>query len=63
MLGKNYFNKQASILLKFAKSTTDSELSARLVKKAADLKWQSDPARDQSLRAPDIEPEGDPGGR
>jgi hypothetical protein len=57
-LGKSYFTKQALILLKFAKSTSDSNLSARLISKAADLKSQGDPLpdRDQSPKAPDVDP-------
>ncbi|WP_314958452.1 hypothetical protein [Bradyrhizobium cosmicum] len=56
MLGKTYLTKQASLLLEFAKTTSDSELSAKLVSKAADLKSQADPLpdRDQGLRAPDV---------
>ena len=63
VLGKSYFNKQASILLKFAKSTSNSELSAKLVSKAADLKSQGDPLpeNDQSLRAPDVDPDNETG--
>lgn len=56
VLGKTYFTKQASLLLKLAQSTSDAELSAKLVGKAADLKSQGDPLpdRDQSPRAPDV---------
>lgn len=63
MLAKTYFTKQASILLKFAKSTSDPELSARLVSKAADLKAQADPLPDidHSLKAPDIDPDNETG--
>ncbi len=60
MLGKTYLTKQASLLLKFAKTTSDLELSAKLVSKAADLKSQADPLpdRDQGPRAPDVSPGG-----
>jgi hypothetical protein len=60
VLGKTYFTKQASILLKFAKTTSDAELSARLISKAADLKSQGDPLpdKDQSPKAPDVDPGG-----
>jgi hypothetical protein len=58
VLGKTYFTKQALILLKFAKSTSDANLSARLISKAADLKSQGDPLpeMDQSPKAPDVDP-------
>ncbi|WP_349253639.1 hypothetical protein [Bradyrhizobium sp. CB82] len=63
VLGKTYFNKQASILLKFAKSTSNSQLSAKLVSKAADLKAQADPLpeKDVGLRAPDVDPDNETG--
>lgn len=63
VLGKTYLTRQASTLLKFAKSTSDSELSAKLISKAADLKSQADPLpdTDQSLRAPDVDPEDQTG--
>lgn len=56
MLGKAYLTKQASLLLKFARTTTDSDLSAKLISKAADLKSQADPLpdKDQGLKAPDV---------
>lgn len=62
MLGKTYLTKQASLLVKFARTTSDSELSAKLMSKAADLKSQADPMpdRDQGPRAPDVTPNGDP---
>ena len=57
VLGKTYFIKQASTLLKFAKSTSNAELSAKLVSKAADLKSRADPLRDRDIRlkAPDVD--------
>lgn len=63
MLGKTYLTRQASILLKIAKTTSDSDLSAKLVSKAADLKSKADPLpdTDPSPRAPDVEP-GSQGG-
>jgi hypothetical protein len=62
-LGKTYLTKQASLLVKFARTTSDSELSAKLMSKAADLKAQADPMpdRDQSPRAPDVSPDRQPG--
>ena len=61
MIGRLYFVRQASTLLKFAKSTTNPELSAVLIEKAAELKSRVDgnQAADRSPRAPDVEPEGD----
>ncbi|MDN5004796.1 hypothetical protein ACFQZO_28490 [Bradyrhizobium sp. GCM10027634] len=60
MLGKTYLTKQASLLMKFARSTSDSELSAKLISKAADLKAQADPMpdKDQGLQAPDVAEDG-----
>jgi hypothetical protein len=56
VLGKTYRTRQASILLRFAKSTSDAELSAKLISKAADLTSQGDPlAEDRSLKAPDVD--------
>lgn len=58
MLGKTYLTKQASLLVKFATTTSDAELSAKLMSKAADLKSQADPMpdRDQGPKAPDVTP-------
>lgn len=60
MLGKTYLTKQASLLVKFAKTTSDSELSAKLMSKAADLKAQADPMpdSDQSPQVPDVAEDG-----
>jgi hypothetical protein len=61
-LGKTYLTRQASLLVKFARSTSDSELSAKLISKAADLKAQADPLpdKDQSPRPPDVSPDRQP---
>jgi hypothetical protein len=58
VLGKTYLTKQASLLLEFARTTSDSDLSAKLVSKAADLKSQADPLpdKDQGSKAPDVTP-------
>jgi hypothetical protein len=58
VLGKTYLTKQASLLLEFARTTSDSDLSAKLVSKAADLKSQADPLpdKDQGAKAPDVTP-------
>lgn len=60
VLGKTYLTKQASLLVKFAKTTSDSELSAKLMSKAADLKSQADPMpdKDQGPKAPDVAEDG-----
>ena len=59
MLGKTYLTKQASLLLQFARTTSDSKLSAKLISKAADLKSQADPLpdKDRGLKAPDVSPD------
>jgi hypothetical protein len=56
VLGKTYLTKQASLLMKFARTTSDSDLSAKLISKAADLKSQADPLpdKDQGPKAPDV---------
>jgi hypothetical protein len=58
VLGKTYLTKQASLLLKFARTTSDSDLSAKLISKAADLKSRADPLpdRDQGPEPPDVIP-------
>jgi hypothetical protein len=59
MLGRAYFARQATTLLKFANSTSNPELAACLVERAADLKAQidEDDRPSPSLVAPDVEPE------
>ena len=59
MLGRTYFARQATTLLKFAKSTSNPELAATLVERAANLKAQidEDDRPSPSLAAPDVEPE------
>ena len=59
MTSKEYLARQATTLMKFAKSTKDPNVSAALVDKAADLKSKLDetiPSSDLSPQAPDIEP-------
>jgi hypothetical protein len=59
VIGRQYFARQAKTLLEFANSTTNPQLAAVLVEKAADLKFQVDetsPPPDKSPRAPDVEP-------
>jgi hypothetical protein len=62
-LGKAYLTKQASLLMEYARTTSDSELSAKLISKAADLKSQADPLpdKDQSPKAPDVSLDEQPG--
>jgi hypothetical protein len=59
MIGRDYFARQAAIVLKFAKSTTDPSLRGVLIEKATNLKSKVDetstPSRDLSPRAPDVE--------
>ena len=58
MVGRSYFTRQATTLLKFAKSTNNPELAAVLIERAADLKSQVDetmPVTDPSPLAPDVE--------
>jgi hypothetical protein len=58
MVGGLYLARQATALLRFASSTTNQQLAAVLVEKAADLKSQADeamPSHDVSPRAPDVE--------
>lgn len=59
MLGRLYFTRQAASLLKFAKATSNPELAAVLVQKAADMRSQAEtpkrPAEDKSPVAPDVE--------
>jgi hypothetical protein len=58
VVGRSYFTRQATTLLKFARSTSNPDLAAVLIEKAADLKSQVDATMqpDQSLLAPDVEP-------
>ena len=49
VIGKEYFMRQAAILLGLAKATRDPKISAALLDKAADLKSQLDePTIDRS---------------
>ena len=63
MLGKTSLTTQASLLMKFARTPSDSDLSAKLISKAADLKSQADPLpdKDQGPAAPDVSPYKPPG--
>lgn len=57
--GKKYLTEQAATFLKFAKATTDPDVAARCLDKAADLSARSKAAPDASPKAPDVEqPEG-----
>jgi hypothetical protein len=59
VLSRPYFKRQAAMLLKFAKLTSNPALAASLVERAADLKAQidSDKRPDAGVAAPDVEPE------
>jgi hypothetical protein len=54
--GKQYLVRQAAVLLKIAKSTSDPRVAAGLVEKAADLKSQVDSAPDLGPQVLDVEP-------
>ena len=58
VIGKHYFTRQATTLLMLAKSTTDANVAAALIDKAADLKSRLDESAlpDLTPLAPDIEP-------
>ena len=59
MIGREYFVRQAAILLGIAKATKDPKISAALMDKAADLKSKVDEPGaplDITPPAPDIEP-------
>ena len=58
MLGRQYLTLQAMTLLKFAKITTDPNMEAALIEKAADLKSKVDESTlpDPTPLAPDVEP-------
>jgi hypothetical protein len=59
VLGRLYFSRQAATLLRFARSTSNPELAATLIERAADLKAQIDAVEkpNPSPHAPDVEPE------
>jgi hypothetical protein len=59
--GRLYLTRQAAALLRFASSTSNPELAAALVERAAELKSQADQRAlsrpDPSPYAPDVEEE------
>jgi hypothetical protein len=60
VLSKDYFVRQVTTLLRFAKATTNPQLAAVLIEKAADLKSQVDESsttQDPAPQAPDVPPE------
>jgi hypothetical protein len=63
VVGRQYLTRQATTLLKFAKTVTDPNVAAGLVEKAADLKSLVDESNlpDRSARAPDVERNNNPG--
>jgi hypothetical protein len=56
VLGRQYLTLQAMTLLKFAKITTDPNIAAALIEKAADLKSKVDESTLPTPLAPDVEP-------
>lgn len=62
VLSRRYLTRQASALIKFAKSIDNPELAAVLVDRAADFKEKADekmPAPNPNLQASDVEPSPD----
>ena len=55
MPGKKYLAEQAATFLKFAKASTDRDVAAGFLDKAADLSARSEKAPDASPQAPDVE--------
>ena len=57
MLGRQYLTLQAITLLKFAKTTSDPNIAAGLLDKAADLKTKVDESAlpDPTPLVPDVE--------
>jgi hypothetical protein len=56
VVGRNYLTRQAATLLKFARSTSDPQVAAALVEKAAGLKSKLDElAPDPNPLPPDDE--------
>jgi hypothetical protein len=56
VVGRQYVKRQASILLKFAQTTSDPQVAAALVEKAVDLKARVEQVPDPSPYPPDVEP-------
>jgi hypothetical protein len=56
MPGKEYLSRQAKTLMKFAQTTSDPQVVARLVDKVTELKSKADGAPAKSPKAPDVEP-------
>ena len=56
VVGREYLTRQATTLLKFARTVTDPNVAAGLVEKAADLKSQVDDSirADRNPKAPDV---------
>ncbi len=58
MAGRDYYERQAATLLKYARSTSDPKIAAALLEIAADLEARADESgslSDSSSRAPDVE--------
>lgn len=54
-MGRKYLTEQAATLLRFAKATTNPDVAAGLLSKAADLSAKSEEAPDASPQAPEVE--------
>ena len=55
VVGRQYLTRQATTLLKFARTVADPNIAAGLLEKAADLKSKVDDSPDKSPHAPDVE--------
>jgi hypothetical protein len=55
MVGRDYFARQAAVLLRLARLTKDAGRAGELAAKAADLTEKRDTAQDVSPMAPDVE--------
>jgi hypothetical protein len=57
VVGREYLTRQATTLLKFARTVTDPNVAAGLVEKAAELKSQVDDSSraDRNPKAPDVD--------
>ncbi len=55
VVGKKFLAEQAATLLKFAKATTNPDVAAGLLDKAAEIAARGQQAPDLSPRAPDVE--------
>jgi hypothetical protein len=59
VIDRQYFVRQATTLLKFAREAKNPQVSAGLVQKAADLKSKIDNADPEPEPTPPLAPDGD----